>query len=126
MGDCASGQVCAAGMCAAPDVSCSATDAPPMPDAGSDAHADAPATGTIIHLHVMGKGTLMIGQTACTNDCMVPVTRGVAVMIVAVNDDDTFQMWTSLACAGQGPTCTLTPIIDMTDVAAKFGKMGPG
>jgi hypothetical protein len=39
-----------------------------------------------------------------------------------MTDGDPFKMWTSVACTGQGATCTITPILPTTDVSAKFMK----
>jgi hypothetical protein len=127
--DCAAGQVCGAdGMCAAPDMA-GHCDVAEMPDAAMPG-PDAPATDVIIHVHVMGKGTVTVNQTACNaqstmpNDCMIPVPPAVPATIKAIDGSDTFAMWASTACAGQGATCILTPIAPVTDVAAKFMKGG--
>jgi len=128
--DCASGQVCGGdGMCAAPDVAghCEIADVPdaamppPPPPDGAGPHV-------IIHVRIMGNGTVTVNQTLCNdkgpmgNDCMISVPEGVAATIHAATDGDPFQMWTSLACAGQGATCVITPLVPVTDVSARFMK----
>ena len=128
--DCASGQVCGTdGMCAAPDVAghCQAAEMPDaeMPDAKQDAP---PGTDVIIHVRIMGHGTVTVNQTLCddkgpmSNDCMIQVPPAVPATITARTDGDPFQMWTSIACGGQGATCTITPLSPVTDVSAKFMK----
>jgi hypothetical protein len=56
------------------------------------------------------------------NDCMIHVPAAVPATITAMTDGDPFKMWTSVACTGQGATCTITPILPTTDVSAKFMK----
>lgn len=126
--DCGGGQVCGAdGMCASPDVAgqCGGigdTDGGTTPDAGGVLDA-------VIHVKIMGKGTVTVGDQLCDDkgpangDCMLHVTRGIPVFITAHDDNEQFQRWTSTACGGQGAVCTLTPILPMIDVTAMFTKM---
>jgi hypothetical protein len=123
-GDCARGQVCGSdGLCAAPDVAghCVLADAAVA--------IDAPPVVTVkLHLHIEGKGIVTVGSSACSDagpthgDCVIDVPRNVPATLVAMSDGDPFQMWTSLVCAAQGPTCTFTPILPTTDVSARFKK----
>lgn len=122
--DCAAGQVCGSdGMCAAPAVAghCGLTDA--------GATIDAPALATVkLHVRIEGKGTVTVGATACSDagpmhgDCTIDVPRNVPATLVAMTNGDPFQMWTSFACAAQGPTCTFTPFLPTTEVSARFKK----
>jgi hypothetical protein len=100
----------------------------PEPDAGvPDA---APDAALLIKLRVQidGKGIVQIdGRGACSSqdpshgNCMYDLPAGVAqrVQAVAIDPDQTFTAWTSLACASQGPMCTFTPVL-ATTLVAKF------
>ena len=129
--DCASGQVCGAdGLCAAPEVAGRCGAAPPdasRHDAGTDA-----TTTVSLHVQVTGKGSVIVeGSGICSSqapqrgDCTYDVVPGVAVTAQAVDvqADQTFTMWTSPTCAGQGSRCAFTPVA-ATTIAAKFGKQG--
>ena len=127
--DCAGGQVCGAdGMCAAPDKAGHCDVAEIQDAAMPDPDATNPDL-VIIHVRVMGMGTIMVNQTPCNaestmpNDCMIPVAA-VPTTIKAIDGRDAFQMWTSQACTGQAATCTITPSAPVTDVSAKFMKDG--
>jgi hypothetical protein len=150
-GDCATGQVCGAdGMCAspaaagqcarlAPDAGIPDAPAAPGRDAGApiDAPPDAPPrdAGPSVRLTVQiaGKGSVAIdGVGTCSSQdppkpCGFDVAAAAQLTLQAAGlDGDQFAMWTSLACAGQGARCTLTPIVPTT-VSARFAKgAGPG
>lgn len=149
-GECATGQVCGAdGMCASPaaagqcarlvpDAGIADAPAAPSRDAGApiDAAPDAPPrdAGPSVRLTVQiaGKGSVAIdGVGTCSSQdpqrpCGYDVAAGAQLTLQATGlDGDQFAMWTSLACAGQGARCTLTPIVPTT-VSARFAKAGPG
>jgi len=150
--DCTSGQVCGSdGMCAAPEIAGQCTrvaldaglhdaadhpdaapphdaglDAMPAPDARPDA---APGPMVALTVQIMGKGSVTVGgigtcsmpdPRGCTFD--VPVGQSLTLQAAGM-DDDAFQAWMSLACAGQGARCVLTPVFPTT-VSARFGKSG--
>jgi hypothetical protein len=151
-GDCAAGQVCGADrMCAVPAVA--GQCARIAPDGGVDARVDdaplddarpaidaAPAdapprdAGPSVRLTVQiaGKGSVAIdGVGTCSSDdgpkgCGYDVAAGAPLTLHATPlGGDQFAMWTSLACAGQGVRCTLTPVVPTT-VSARFSHGGPG
>jgi len=139
--DCAAGQVCGAdGMCVAPDRAgrCETIDAGERRDAALDADparldagGDA-ATTAIVHVQVMGKGSIAVdGIAVCSTtgtqrgDCTYSVAIGapLTVQAIEVQLDEVFQMWTSMTCSGQGRRCTFTPLA-ATTISARFGKSG--
>jgi len=151
--DCASGQVCGAdGLCAAPGVAgrCGAVmpdaapgydaapgnDAAPPHDAGgSDAASPDAAVTVSLHVVISGTGSVVIAgvgtcssQDAQHGDCTYEVALGVArtAHAVQVQQDQVFSRWQSLTCAGQGETCTFTPVVP-TSIIARFDRgMGRG
>jgi hypothetical protein len=141
--DCANGQVCGADhLCAAPAIAgrCTAdaggdatrdgdgadaaihADARP-PDATSPADARPPdAAPTItIHVHVDGKGRVVLGSGGtCSHDCMLQAVLGVANTLTAIpRGGSEFDAWSGAACTGQGPICAFTPATNL-DVHATF------
>jgi hypothetical protein len=134
--DCAAGQSCSGGLCAASGVSCgdpqdpidSAIVSPPPADAihtATDARVepDAPAiTLVAIVIAIVGMGSVTIGATTCTAGCTVQVPTNQSVGIVAVGKgEDVFGAWTSAACHGQAASCSFTPTA-ATLVAVVFVK----
>lgn len=147
--DCANGQTCGLDhFCVAPNRSCTpfadantdvgnAPDAPrwdaapadaPQPDAVTATTPDAamPDAGLTIglHIHIDGHGRVSVagGSTCHMHDCTYNIPVGVPVTLHALPDQDQrFDRWTTLACAGQGATCMLTPFV-ATTVGAKFRK----
>jgi hypothetical protein len=149
--DCAPAQVCGDdGLCAAPEVAghCAMTsvDAGRMPDAAPPLPRDAapprdsappvdaaePDAPLVVKLHVQieGKGSVVVdGRGTCSStdpshgNCMYDIALGVAQRVQATEIDpmQSFLGWTSITCAGQGPTCTFTPPVAVT-IVAKFGK----
>jgi len=136
--DCAAGQVCGSdGKWAAPDVAgrCAAI----APDAGPDAApshdaSDAgPADGGLkvrLAVQVSGKGSVVVeGRGICSTQdpqrgsCAYDVAVGapLTVRAVAIDEDQSFAMWTSPTCAGQGARCVFTPVFPTT-VSARFAK----
>jgi hypothetical protein len=124
-GDCIGGQICGADhLCASADLAgrCDQTatvDARPASDAAIDA-----GLSVQLHVRVDGSGSVVLdGGGSCTKDCMLPAPLGQPATLRAVQTDRKFVFaeWTSLACAGQGASCMLTPIVP-TDVHAKFVK----
>lgn len=137
--DCATGQVCGAdGMCASPAVAghCAmvdaghadaALDAAPPRDAGPDAGRTVRLT-----VQIQGKGTVAVdGARTCSSqdpdkgNCMYDVVLGVPLTAQAmpITATDTFMMWSSITCAGQGARCLFTPITP-TVITARFGHSG--
>lgn len=116
-GDCADGQVCGSdGFCSEPDIAgmCNAN------------HNDQPDTVSLA-IVIEGHGKVSVdkvgmcdSETAPEGSCMFAVTPGVAQQLKAVaNKDREFVSWTS-TCAGTSSTCTLTPVMALTSVGAKF------
>jgi hypothetical protein len=70
---------------------------------------------------VLGVGTCDAADAATQGDCLYLVTAGVPLTLDAIaHTGTTFEKWTSTACAGQGPLCSLTPVLAVTNVNAKF------
>jgi hypothetical protein len=129
--DCAAGQSCSGGLCAAAGMSCGdpqepvdgAIVSPPPPadasHAASDARVepdaprsiDAPAiTLVAIDVAIVGTGSVTVGATTCTAACVVTVPTNQLVGIVAAGKgEDVFGAWTSAACHGQAASCSFTP-----------------
>ena len=139
--DCGDGQVCSAGgFCAAPSQSCSAIT---PPDGGIDMSPDGPMipdgppmpdgpggnTGQL-RVRIMDKGSVDVeGVGVCDSedanhgDCTFNVALGTALTLRAIPDKDhELERWTSVACFGTNPTCRLTPILAITQVAVKFRR----
>jgi hypothetical protein len=140
--DCASGQVCGAdgmcaapavaGRCAAPEVDAGVVDASGAHDASPPRDAATPDGPQLITLRVQvdGKGSVDVaGAGVCsTKDpsrgrCMYDIAPGIAqrVEAIAIETDQQFVSWTSVACAGQDAVCTFVPLATTT-VIAKFGR----
>jgi hypothetical protein len=131
--DCATGQVCGAdGMCASPAVAgrCARVDAG-TPDAPARHDAGLPdAAGTVrLTVQITGKGAIAVeGAGTCTSqdpdrgNCAYDVVAGVTLtaQAIPITPTDTFVMWSSNTCAGQGPHCLFTPVAAMT-ITARFG-----
>ena len=144
-GDCASGQVCgAAGFCAAPDVSCSVSDAGVpvrdaadrdaaaivVVDAAPDAPPDAPTTSTL-HVHIDGQGSVTVtGVGTCAagppqqGDCNFSVLPNLPLIASASPYPDwRFDKWTSATCAMESSqTCTFAAHGGTTNLTLKFRK----
>ena len=77
-----------------------------------------------LRIMIMGNGQVDVtGVGTCAmSDCtmMVPKNTRIVATAVARDSDKPFDKWTSLACAGQGARCELTPILATTTIAAKF------
>jgi hypothetical protein len=144
--DCAPGQVCGTDRwCAAPEVAgrCG------LPDGGTSLTGDASIGGdgavpgdaatpvaaappdapgpVILVIQIMGHGSVAIANVGSCNDhapghqCTFAVSGGVQRQLVATGaEGDEFDKWTSVACAGQDETCSLTPVLPSTTVSAKF------
>ncbi|MDB4952816.1 MAG: hypothetical protein JWO36_385 [Myxococcales bacterium] len=140
--DCASGQMCGTDQfCAAPSVAghCAKlarsdagtvdglvlhdgamphVDARP-PDAPAPADA-APAPTIQLHIVITGKGRVVVnGSASCDSsgpqhgNCLLAAPISVPAMLQASgHQQDSFDGWTTQACAGQGATCTFTPTTD--------------
>ena len=134
--DCASGQVCGAdGMCAAPEVAgrCAAPEVDAgLVDASGEHDASPPRDAAMITLRVQvdGKGSIDVaGAGVCSSKdpsrgrCMYDIASGIAqrVEAIAIEPDQLFVSWTSVACAGQDAVCTFVPLATTT-VVAKFGR----
>ncbi len=141
--DCGGGQRCSpAGICAREGESCAAivgvdASASIEPDAALDPDASAPdpdappappdappePTTTMLRVKIKDKGKVTpAGFAACTaGECLYHVALGQAITLTAVpNPNRIFEKWEE-ACAGQLPTCTITPT-GSTNVTAKFKK----
>ncbi len=141
--DCAPSQVCGGdSWCAAPELAgrCTQSDGGVAVDAARDDAAtvvtDAPPTDSappdapgpvILVVQIMGHGTVSIPSLGTCNDhapnhqCTFAVAGGVPRQLAASGTEGAeFENWTSVACAGQGATCTMTPLAPTTTVAAKF------
>jgi len=144
--DCATGQVCGGdGMCAAPGVAgrCAALidagprdaargdAAPPRDAAPADAPPDAARTVRLT-VQIIGKGSIAVdGVGTCSSQdpdkgsCAYDVAAGVPLTVQAMPIDvgDMFAMWMSIACAGQGTRCMVTPVI-ATAITGRFVHSG--
>jgi hypothetical protein len=139
--DCATGQVCGTdGMCASPAVAghCAMVDAG---HADAALHADAapprdaaPDAARTVRLtvQIQGKGSVTVdGAGTCSSQdpdkgsCMYDVVPGapLAAQAMPIVPTDTFTMWSSITCAGQGARCLFTPITP-TVITARFGHNG--
>jgi hypothetical protein len=128
-GDCVAGQVCTDDRLCTWSTSsrrCAPVDAPID---GARA-PDSSAAIVLLHVLVDGDGQVeLVGVATCDSaapqrgDCELPARARVPATLVATpHDGKMFERWTSTACAGQGATCTTTPIVPM-DVVAKFGDL---
>jgi hypothetical protein len=115
--DCGEGQICGAdGYCASPGVAGQC-----MP---SDDHA---SQMKMLNVVIEGHGKVTVESVGtCASDgaeegnCTFPVPSGIALQLSAVpNKDREFISWTS-TCSGVVKTCTLTPVMAVTQVGAKF------
>lgn len=115
--DCGEGQICGGdGYCASPGLAGQC-----MP---SDDHA---SQMKMLNVVIEGQGKVSIeGVGSCDSEgpmagnCTFPVATGVALQINAVeNKDREFVSWTA-TCSGTVRTCTLTPVMALTQVGAKF------
>ena len=130
-GECATGQVCGSDhLCAAPGVagSCGvmlgdagvgdaeSADARPPDGARPDA-----ALHVMVHLHVDGKGAIVIGSGgSCDDDCMISLLLGVPDTLHAVPQAEaTFDKWTGGPCDHQAELCAFTPTMNL-DIHARF------
>jgi hypothetical protein len=139
--DCAPSQVCGSDRwCASPELAgrCLAmampdaaprTDAAPVADAAIDAppQPDAPTTTQLVVQIAGGHGVVTIAGVGTCSDtapghmCSFTVLAGGPLSLTAMGTgEDEFDKWTSIACAAQGATCTLTPTPPTITVAAKF------
>jgi hypothetical protein len=146
-GDCVGDQLCGSdGLCAAPDIAGRCAMGPPTPDAspprdagttprdaprGDAAMPDAPAL-IALRVQITGKGSVVVdGHGICSSqgpqhgDCTYDIAPHVAQTVHAlpVQLDQVFGSWTSVACGGQGATCTFTPS-SATAITAKFVRAG--
>jgi hypothetical protein len=116
--DCASGQVCGSdGFCASP----SAAGHCGGPDGG------APPSIVSLRVSIAGHGKVTIdGVGVCDSDvahdgaCMFSVRAGTTLSLVAAAAGDRdFKEWTE-GCHGADVTCSLAPVMPLTQVSAKF------
>lgn len=81
------------------------------------------AVTVMLHITVMGQGTVSLqGGGSCTHDCMMPAPYGEPATLQAVpGNNQRFDKWTTMACAGAPATCTFVPFAPTT-VTASFKK----
>jgi len=112
---CLSGQVCGSdGFCAAPDV------------AGSCA-GDAGVTLVSLQVHIEGHGKVAVdalgncdSETAPKGNCTFTVAANAAHQLDAITSGSReFIGWTQ-TCTGNATTCSITPVMAVTLVGAKF------
>ncbi|CAN5879104.1 hypothetical protein BH11MYX3_BH11MYX3_46270 [soil metagenome] len=137
--DCAPGQVCGEDRwCAAPAIAgrCSSSDAGTSLSSDAAVEPDAPSADAgppdapvpvILVIQIMGHGLVTIANVGTCDDhapghqCTFAVYGGVSRQLVATGTEgNEFEKWASVACAGQDETCSLTPVLPSTTVAAKF------
>jgi hypothetical protein len=113
---CAAGQVCGSdGLCASPEV------------AGHCNGVDGGIPLVSLRITIEGHGKVNIdGVGGCDSDsesegkCTFAVPANLPRDLKAIaNQDRVFVAWTS-TCVGTSPTCTLTPVMLLTQVGAKF------
>ena len=116
-GECADGQQCGNdGFCASPDI------------AGTckSMLSDEPES-VMLMVSIEGRGKVSIDKVGtCDSDgpsagaCMFSVAPNIARQLKAIeNDDREFISWTS-TCSGSTTTCSVTPVMALTQVGAKF------
>jgi hypothetical protein len=114
-GDCAQGQICG------PDHFCAAPDR-----AGQCTTSDDPQSVSLA-VTIAGRGKVSIEKVgACDSDspamgnCTFAVPPGVTQQLKAVEGNEReFVSWTQ-TCSGASSTCTVTPVMALTQVGAKF------
>jgi len=133
-GDCGPGQVCGGDqMCAAPEIAGHCNPLP-TPDAAvpHDATVDAfvamvdASTVVVLQIEIKGKGKVEVeGIGSCSDAapshvCTFTVPIGIPRVLQAVpGQDSVFEKWEPGACAGDNPTCNVTPTA-FTLATAKF------
>jgi hypothetical protein len=79
------------------------------------------AAPQLINLHIVinGRGLVVVNTSTCDSNgpqhgnCFVQAPRGTpATLHASAHQNYHFESWTTQACAGQGATCTFTPIAD--------------
>jgi hypothetical protein len=115
--ECADGQLCGSdGFCASPGVAgmCRAN------------HNDEPQS-VVLMIAIEGRGKVNVDELgACDSEgpsggaCMFSVTPNVARQLKAIESGDReFISWTSI-CSGSATSCSVTPVMALTQVGAKF------
>jgi hypothetical protein len=127
-GDCADGQVCARGWCAAADHGERCDDASSV-DADPDGSVDGP--GAELHLVVSGRGSVLVeplgvsceGTQSTPGDCRFPAAPGVEVTLLPVptHPQTSFAGWTTDNCAAAADACTIEIEAPVVLVGARFG-----
>jgi hypothetical protein len=113
--DCAADQICAEGMCRAPEATCEGDQAPRRVE---------------LKVEVVGAGVVIVetfgtcGSSDSDDDdkhtCKWQVPVGAELRLEARPvDDDPFERWTSAACADQGTICMFVAT-KATSVGARF------
>jgi hypothetical protein len=115
--ECADGQQCGSdGFCASPDV------------AGScRANHDGESQSVVLMIAIEGRGQVKIDDVGmCDSEgpsagaCMFEVTPNVTRQLKAIEKDEReFISWTS-TCIGATTSCSVTPVMALTQVGAKF------
>ena len=115
--DCADGQQCGSdGFCASPEV------------AGTcRANQNGEPQSVVLMIAIEGRGKVEIDKVGMCDSagpsagvCMFSVMPNVVQKIKAVeNDDREFISWTS-TCNGTSTSCSVTPVMALTQVGAKF------
>lgn len=121
--ECSAADQCADGQICGPDKFCAAPDVAGM---CNSQNTDEPQSVSLV-ITIEGKGRVTVdGAGTCDSDgpsqgnCMFSVTAGVMRQLKALeNKDREFISWTS-TCSGSSSTCTLTPVMSLTQVGAKF------
>lgn len=120
--ECAGGQVCTKGFCAAEGVSC---DNGPGPNPATDAGIDGALPRVMLHVKISGNGKVDVtGAASCgeggMRDCMIAVFPGaVTATATAFQTDHPFDKWESMTCANAPATCMFV-MTSPTTIEAKF------
>jgi len=114
--DCAGDQTCNSdGRCTAEGVTCNGS--------GSNMGMVDAAQLATLKVQVMGTGKVIVdGVGSCDDDCTWQISpRALRFTAMVTDDEKPFERWTTQNCAAQMmPTCTYTPVMSSTTVAAKF------
>ncbi len=112
--ECTDGQVCSAGFCRAPDVTCEAVPEPAP--AKVTLRVDVEGAGKVV---VAGVGTCMSDE-ASQGNCSWRIAKGTRVQLDAIElGDKEFERWTTENCGSDAPSCSIT-VTSETLVGAKF------
>lgn len=110
--DCAHGQSCANGFCAADGDTCN-----------QESPVDGPIATRMLKVMVMGNGSIQVANGGtCKDNCMYALPDGATISAswIQSSGGHPFKMWTTPNCASAGQTCTFTLAMGTDTVGAMF------